>query len=271
MTGYYQEYQLNSALSPYIDCVWTESYTQLPENLGKTHLVVPDHTVELIFTTHTIERKLKDAGKEKHSLRSHISGLKTKPQEIMVRGATILSIRFKPQGFYPFIKANLRETINQSIPAVDLFGKEIGILEAQLLETTLRTEQIKLVEKFFLQKLAVIETRRDFKFDFLTRQIQLEKGDVRIKNLAKEAKVSVKTIERRFLQYLGISPKQYCRLIRFCHIVKQVSRSGLFAAEYYDSFYDQNHFIKELKHFTGLTPGEYFNMDKGVQHPIFSS
>jgi AraC-like DNA-binding protein len=271
MTDYYQEYQLNGALRPYIDCVWMESYTQLPENIGRSYLVAPDHTVELIFTVHPIERRCKHSNQEKHALRSHISGLKTKPQEIVVTGETILSVRFRPEAFYPFVRADIQETVDRSIPAFDLFGNEIRTLEEQLLEADTRLEQVKRVERFFLKKLSPIEKQQDYKFNFLVRKIQRLKGNIKIAALAKEAKVSVKTIERKFLQYLGILPKQYCRIIRFCHIVKQVSRTGLFTAEYYDSFYDQNHFIKELKHFTGLTPGEYFHMDKGVQHPIFST
>ncbi|WOK07452.1 helix-turn-helix domain-containing protein [Imperialibacter roseus] len=269
----YQEFKLNSVLSRYIDCVWTESYTQRPENKGRTYLVVPDNTVELIFTSGTLERKIKDGLGKVEVLGSHLSGLKTIAQDVKVDGEMNLSVRFKPHGLYPFIKPRLQETINQSIPIEDLFGKDILELESQLFETHCLLDRVRHIETYFLKRLLTLNRQADATFDYLINRIVDGRGAHRILDLAEETGVTIKTFERKFLQNLGVSPKQCGQLIRLFHTLKatnKASQVNLTSIAHDNGFYDQMHFIKEMKKFTRLTPGEYLKAPRELQMPIFT-
>jgi len=269
----YNEFKVCPPLDRYIDCIWTEGYTQLPENLGRTYLVVPDNTVELIFTPGTLERKIKGSCGSAEKFGSHLSGLKTIAQDVKVNGEMALAVRFKPHGLYPFISMDLRETVNQSIAPEAVFGKDILDLEARLFESDAFDKKVQLVESYFLKKLCGSNRDKDATFDYLVSQIVNSKGTHRILDLAKETGVTIKTFERKFLQNLGVSPKQCGQLIRLFHTLQatnKASQVSLTDIAHDNGFYDQMHFIKEMKKYTRLTPREYLKAARDLQMPIFT-
>lgn len=71
--------------------------------------------------------------------------------------------------------------------------------------------------------------------------------------------LSERSLERSFRQYLGLSPKEYLRHLRFLKLIQinpELNRSGT-DLTYELGYFDQSHFIREFKHFTGMTPGAY--------------
>jgi len=64
---------------------------------------------------------------------------------------------------------------------------------------------------------------------------------------------SSRQINRYFNQQFGISLKAYCNILRFGASFKHISEGQLFPQE---SFTDQNHFIKQIKKYAGVTPKE---------------
>jgi AraC-like DNA-binding protein len=78
-------------------------------------------------------------------------------------------------------------------------------------------------------------------------------GSITIKELSEKAFWSSRQINRYFHQQFGISPKAYCNILRLGASFKHISEGKLFPEQ---NFTDQNHFIKEIKKFTGVTPKE---------------
>ncbi len=271
---HYTAYPVNPALSKYIDCIWMETFSNSPEFRDRDHLIVPDNTVELVFTIHKIERRFSSSSGDVTSCKSHVAGLKTRPQYVKMTGEVLLAVRFKPSGLYRFTDIPLTDTINQSIPTEYLFGSDIRELEEQLLGAEDHLQQIALINDYFLSRLIRSKRIGNELFDYITSRIVQSNGRVKINDLSAELNVSIKTIERRFQEHLGISPKQYCQLIRFFQCLKapfDPTVECLGSLAYSHGYYDQMHFIKEVKKFTGLTPSAYFAMDKGIQGPIFKT
>jgi len=79
---------------------------------------------------------------------------------------------------------------------------------------------------------------------------------------------------RRFIElfrrYVGVTPKLYCRIRRFqralgeLHRIKQMDWSAV-ALEC--GYYDQSHFIRDFRQFSGLTPSAYRDM-RGSIEPV---
>jgi methylphosphotriester-DNA--protein-cysteine methyltransferase len=70
---------------------------------------------------------------------------------------------------------------------------------------------------------------------------------------------SKRHLDRKFQSYAGISPKELACILRFQVFYKlgwQVNFNDL--AQLYEYYYDQSHFIKEFKKFTGNSPMTYF-------------
>ena len=78
-------------------------------------------------------------------------------------------------------------------------------------------------------------------------------GSMPVKELAEQAFWSSRQINRYFNEQFGISPKAYCNILRLGASFKHISEGKLFPEQ---NFTDQNHFIKEIKKFAGVTPKE---------------
>jgi AraC-like DNA-binding protein len=87
-------------------------------------------------------------------------------------------------------------------------------------------------------------------------------GNISIEELATTAKMSQRSMERHFHSTIGVSPKEFIRIIRSHHAVtilqkgKSVGRMNEIAYEL--GYYDAAHFIKEIKKHSGFKPSEIF-------------
>lgn len=86
-----------------------------------------------------------------------------------------------------------------------------------------------------------------------------KRGNVSLKQLQEEFQISERALERYFKSYIGLSPKFYARIIRFSYIFQWVQSKSIDWADivYNAGYYDQSHFIKNFKEFTGEDPGKY--------------
>ena len=78
-------------------------------------------------------------------------------------------------------------------------------------------------------------------------------GSITVKELSEKVYWSSRQINRYFNQQFGISLKAYCNILRFGASFKHISEGKLFPEQ---NFTDQNHFIKEIKKYAGVTPKE---------------
>lgn len=90
--------------------------------------------------------------------------------------------------------------------------------------------------------------------------IHTSRGIEPISTASANLNISYKQIERLFRRFIGITPKMYARIIRFNYSVQlgQTPFIKLTDLAYQSGYYDQNHFIKEVKYFTGKVPREVF-------------
>ena len=92
--------------------------------------------------------------------------------------------------------------------------------------------------------------------------IRRAKGSISIESLAGSLRVNYKWLERKFIAVTGISPKEYARLQRFLHAYFDLLRSNgrdLMGTAVMNGYYDQNHFTKEFRQFTGKPPLAYLS------------
>jgi AraC-like DNA-binding protein len=265
----YNEHRLSGASSNFIDCVWTEDYTNLPQNQGKQHLIFPDLSVELIFTKHLIKRS-HPTGNESYQLSSHLTGLKTKPQYFEKESGSCLGVRIKPEALYLFAEISLKDSIDQAINISDAFNPSFIELEDRILSMESGMDLISQIDLFFNDLLKRKLNKRDIQFENMVAIINKNKGNCVVSDLAQMIGVSVKTVERKFNEKLGLSPKKYTRLVRLINALKNKSQlTSLTELAYSNFYYDQMHFIKDVKSFMGITPSQFFKIDKGIQAPTF--
>lgn len=80
------------------------------------------------------------------------------------------------------------------------------------------------------------------------------------KALIKQSSVyglSERQLRRLSHLYLGLSPKAFSSVLRFQSLLQGMREEK---SRWGDFYYDQSHFIREFKHFSGLTPQEFMRM-----------
>jgi AraC-like DNA-binding protein len=63
-----------------------------------------------------------------------------------------------------------------------------------------------------------------------------------------------------FKEQVGVSPKQYLRIMRFQKAIAAIEKHAFISWSTLAlecGFYDQAHFINDFRHFSGFTPNEY--------------
>jgi AraC-like DNA-binding protein len=110
--------------------------------------------------------------------------------------------------------------------------------------------------------------------DVAVESILQTHGQVKVNELSKQERVSVRTLTRKFTEQVGLSPKQYARVVRFREIVNYLLISpdaSWLDVTYNFGFHDQSHLIKDFQHFTGLSPSQCLSRDLSFEGDIIKS
>lgn len=88
--------------------------------------------------------------------------------------------------------------------------------------------------------------------------IEINSGHLEITELSKRLGVSDRTIRNHFYNCIGCSPKEYFRIVKLKQIAYQLkhSESSLTDIAYDNNYFDQAHFIREVKGITGQSPNQ---------------
>ncbi|AEH01818.1 helix-turn-helix domain-containing protein [Lacinutrix sp. 5H-3-7-4] len=91
--------------------------------------------------------------------------------------------------------------------------------------------------------------------------INKKKGQISINDLIEKIPTSQKTLETKFKQIVGLTPKKYARLYRFSLLMRKYHEKELKIIDLVRmyNFHDGSHFSKEFKYFMKKSPKSYFS------------
>lgn len=167
-------------------------------------------------------------------------------------------VYFSPGGAARFFRQPIHELFAESV-SLDNFilRSEVLVLEEQLQETVTDAGRISVVEQFLISRMNSVAP--DPLVLNALALIHQSKGNIRIKALAAQLHTSQSPLEKKFRQAVGTSPKKFAAIVRFKHVLHQYDpHQPLGGLGYEAGFYDQAHFIKTFKTFTGETPETFF-------------
>lgn len=169
---------------------------------------------------------------------------------------TIL-VCFTETGFAHFASHPANELFNLSISLDNIFNKsEVKEVEEKLSLSITDKQRIKIVEQFLLSQLKDIQA--DKLIVEAVKLIYQSKGAIRIKELNEKLFISQSPFEKRFRKVVGTTPKKFASIIRFNTVLDNLNKTkSLTEICYENNFFDQAHFIKDFKQFTGDTPEDF--------------
>lgn len=232
-----------------------------PEHTPLKNTIVPDGTMKLIFHYGDTYRHHPADGESILLPNCFLIGQLTKPYVVEPLGITgSFVVRFKPNGFLPFSTIPLKEMENTAVPLDTLFGNEGVELGKQMLGAPSTSERIQIIETFLLNRLTN-ENYIDNVVKATVETILLVNGQFSVNELSQRININRRQLTRKFSSAIGLSPKQLSKTIRIqatlrALLTKEVS--SLTDLAYANEYFDQAHFIKDFKEFTGLTPKEFY-------------
>jgi AraC-like DNA-binding protein len=169
---------------------------------------------------------------------------------------TIL-VYFTEIGFTHFASHPANELYNLSLSLDDIFEKsKVNEVEEKLAIATTDKQRIKIVEQFLLTEFKNIQT--DKLIVEAVNLIYQSKGTIRIKELNEKLFISQSPFEKRFRKVVGTSAKKFASIVRFNSVLDNMNEAKLLTEICYENnFFDQAHFIKDFKQFTGDTPENF--------------
>lgn len=176
-----------------------------------------------------------------------------------------LGVLLKPTSLSKLLRADMSEFTNKAFDG-GLIRKDLKELHAKLEEATGLAEKIPLLNDYFTLAFAGIEVRNTLA-DATLSNIHRHAG-VSVRQLAADLRVSERYLEMQFKKYVGLSPKTYSLILRFKQIEQELrscTNPRWRQMDFVEDYYDQNHFIKDFKRFTGHTPSDYLlsNVEMG--------
>jgi len=248
-------------LSKFIKHYWTiENCIPYP---GKhTQRIVPNGLLEIMF--YLGDKPVSADPTRSINENFIVTGHLREFYDINVSGKlSLISVLFKPHGLSVFFDIPLNEIYNQNVPFRYIFKHDAFELENKLCGSNSFAERIRIIEAYLLQ---ILNKRvKKYDFDRIERSIHLinrSRGVISIDHLASEVCYSRKQFERVFALYVGTSPKQFLKTIRFQNSINEKSRNmsaNLTDLTYQCGYYDQSHMINDFQKLAGMSPKQYFN------------
>jgi AraC-like DNA-binding protein len=182
----------------------------------------------------------------------------------------MMGIQFKPGGIWPFLAPDGHEFHNRHVDLADLWGADARRLHQRLTQAPTPDARMALLLDAF-----VARAPRDFAHHpavaLALNCFERAPHRATVAAIARRAEISPKKFIRLFSEQVGMTPKLYLRVARFERVVtelhaKQQIGWGDVVAQ--NGFYDQSHFIRDFRQFSGLSPTQWLKQRGPYVHHV---
>ncbi|AKU16320.1 hypothetical protein VV02_11360 [Luteipulveratus mongoliensis] len=178
--------------------------------------------------------------------------------------ARVLGVRFRPGAMAAIAGRPL--SADQSLAVDDVLTGSADTLSRVLAEPTDEGRR-EIVQDWLEPQLP--EPAPDYlEAAALVDAIHLDASIVRVEQIGDAAGLSVRSVQRLFRRYIGVTPKWVllrCRLQDAAASLDGDPSADLAEIATRLGWYDQSHFVRDFRRFLGVTPGEYARDASGVR------
>jgi len=255
----YKKFFPCSILSPFVECyfIWDS------EGSVETTMVIespPNGFCSIVFN-YADPYYLQNKKYERLAVpMQFISGQSIYSYKLFLEGEIgVAGIVFKPAALATIFHLPIYEYTEERIDLYKVFKKSIVDKYANEIKISSEEQKVHLLEEFLMQQYRIQKPEPDY-IDQAANFIVEHNGLLQVSDLLKDSCMSRRSFERKFFQKVGLSPKYYARVRRIGYLLSFVA--GKRTADWPKilaecEFYDQAHFIKDFKEFTGRSPQQY--------------
>lgn len=243
-------------LGSIVECYWiAESENVIPAK----EKIIPDGFPEMIFHYGDPYRINLHQAKWELQTKSLLAGQIRRHFFLENTGKSgVLGIKLQPTALTHLFDLSM-DTFTDKV--ADLSTALHVPLQALLSSNAAHDEKIAAINEWLLTMPVLVNQA-----DKAIALIRAHQGAISIADIIATLGISERQLERLFKKYVGLSPKFYARIIRFNYIFHliQERNPGWTDLAFNAGFYDQSHFIRNFKAFTGEDPSAYYFEDKNM-------
>jgi|SRR5688572_2330806 len=263
----YFRLQPDASLRPWIHCYWwVEPHPEHSAGGNRVaadppDLLIPDGHSELVFRiAGEFDRwHLGEPGKRVRMSGSYVIGGRSR--SVLTQspgGLRLVGVKLDPRALRTLLRRPLSDFRDNTVACADLGCRALMELEDQLANLACVDQLPQVFDRFFLRRLTG-EVRHDPAVQLLLERLRITRGAQPILQWAREQRLDVRTLERRFVARVGMSPKQFARVERFKHSYRRLGARR----PHLDGYYDASHFDREFRHFVGISPVSWLARSPG--------
>lgn len=182
----------------------------------------------------------------------------------------MLGVSFFPGGLYSLLKSPLSEFRNRTVDLDTVIHDSVMALDQRLGATESTLHRIEALEAYLMELIdpgliPPADTNR------LIRTFCAQTEQLSVKSFCDQHGIGQRALERLFHVWIGVNPKAFNRINRFRWILNRLldkRYSDLTSLAYEYGYYDQAHFIKDFRSFTGCSPSHFVNHTVSVKQII---
>ncbi|MDE7463903.1 MAG: helix-turn-helix domain-containing protein [Clostridiales bacterium] len=159
-------------------------------------------------------------------------------------------IRFYAWALKPFINARISDTFNTALPASEVF-KGFSELQNRIAECPDIYSKAACAERYLIEIL-----KGELSADIMNSiyYVVARDGGATVKDVSDYIAVGKRTLERRFVECAGVSPKAMLGLIRYQMLWQSCVKGGFSAPDsaFRLGYYDEAHMYNDFKRYHGI-------------------
>lgn len=172
---------------------------------------------------------------------------------------SVMGVSFKPGGAFPFLGVKAGELRDVDAPLEALWGRAARALREQLLEARTPLLKFRILEQFLIAN-ADRPLERHPAIAFALNTFETSAHTRTIASVSDDVGLSARRFIEAFEEEVGLTPKLFCRVQRFQRVLARVHAGrGIVWADVANAcgYFDQAHFIRDFKSFSGVNPTTY--------------
>ncbi len=230
----YREFEPDLRLKDYIKSYW---YFSIRTNTHNQFDILPDGYFDLLIVI-----------KKNRIISTRLTGIWCKSISISYSEDTeVFGIRFKPLSIGGLFKFNLKNSLDNS---QNIMLKDFDLNEQILIDSLNGFPEflVNYLDKQFLKLISQNKSDKRLKkcFDLIDASVV----NIKVDEVSNTIGLSSRQLHRLVSNMIGIGIKDYIKIVRFKRSLRDVKNNK----SNYFRYYDQSHYIREIKQFTGLTP-----------------
>jgi len=174
-------------------------------------------------------------------------------------------IVFRPRGFYNLFRIKSSDCCKYCVTGDSVFIRDVYYLWEQLNLCSGINSMKELFENYFSGFAKWHASSLDL-IDHIVRRMDETNGMIRVSQLCNTYNITPRSLERHFIEEIGIPAKELLQIFRInkaIRILAEKPNANLAGLCYLSGYFDQSHFIKDIKKITGISPGQLQRTESG--------